>query len=268
MIAVKNKRKLIEKFAPLVESGRELRMYQKATRIGRVVSTGLPGYSAMQNMMRDIMSLLEKSKAMRDKDDYASFLFMKKPEILEIAEEAAAKYMLKVVKESAMIHKGNVEFGFEKLFGTDATVVIPEAFWNESAQEILDATHRLKSGVEKMIDATADPEKPQVVKENWRDMNGKRMRDEAWKAQSATAKRVQAYSGIKSYVWQTRKDERVVGNPVGLYPQGTADHGDHWERDGKIFRWDDPPHDGHPGVAYGCRCEAVPLISLNNPELV
>jgi hypothetical protein len=268
MIAVKSKKKLNERFAPLVESGQELRLYQKATRIGRVVSTGMPGYTAMQNMMRDIMGLLEKANQMRDKDDYATFLFQKKPEILEIVQEPAAKYMLKVVKESVMIHKGNVEFGFEKLFGTDATVVIPESFWNESAQEILEATHRLKSGVEKIIDATADPEKAEAVKAGWRDMTGKRMRDEAWKAQSATAQRVHAYSGIRSYVWQTKKDERVVGNPVGFYPHGTAEHGDHWSRDGKIFRWDAPPHDGHPGSAFGCRCEAVPMISLKNPELV
>ncbi len=268
MIAVKSKKKLIDRFAPLVESGQELRLYQKATRIGRVVSTGMPGYTAFQNMMRDIMSICEKAKQTRDKDDYASFLFAKKAEILDVVEEAAAKYMLKVVKESAMIHKGNVEFGFEKLFGTDAVVVIPDAFWNESAQEILSATHRLKAGVEKMIDATADPDKAEAVKAGWRDMTGKRLRDEAWVAQAATAKRVQAYSGVRSYVWQTRKDERVVGNPVGLYPQGTDEHGDHWSRHGKVFRWDEPPHDGAPGSAYGCRCEAVPMISLNNPELV
>jgi hypothetical protein len=268
MIAVKSKKKLTERFGRLVESGQELRLYQKATRIGRVISTGMPGYTAFQNMMRDIMSTLEQTKTVRDKDDYASFVFQIKPQVLAIAEEAAAKYMLKVVKESAMIHKGNVEFGFEKLFGTDATVVIPELFWEESAQEILAATARLKSGVEKMIDATADPDKAEAVKAGWRDMTGKRLRDEAWKAQAATAKRVQAYSGVSSYVWVTRKDERVVGNPVGLYPQGTDEHGDHWSRDGQVFRWDSPEHDGHPGEAFGCRCEAVPMISLNNPELV
>lgn len=249
-------------------SGKELRLYQQATRVNRVLATGQAGYMGMQNVIRDILGLLGKRQAVSDKDDYANFLFAKKPELMELVGEVSANYILRVVKESVMIHKGNIEFGFEKTFGDDAVVVIPEQFWNESAMEVLTATNRLKSGVEKLLDATTDPEKADAVKEGWRDMIGTRMRNEAWKAQAATAKRVQSYAGVKSYIWNTRKDERVVGNPMGLYPVGSADHGDHWSRQGQVFSWGDPPHDGHPGEAFGCRCEAVPMLSLNNPELV
>ncbi len=33
----------------------------------------------------------------------------------------------------------------------------------------------------------------------------------------------------------------------------------HADYDDRIFSWDNPPPDGHPGQAYGCRCYAEPL---------
>ena len=60
--------------------------------------------------------------------------------------------------------------------------------------------------------------------------------------------------GINNYIWETQKDERVRGNPTGLYPKAKPSH---HARQGKIFRWDQPPEGGAPGEAYGCRCYAV-----------
>lgn len=34
----------------------------------------------------------------------------------------------------------------------------------------------------------------------------------------------------------------------------------HVERQGNIYRWDQPPYDGHPGHAVNCRCTAEPVI--------
>lgn len=53
--------------------------------------------------------------------------------------------------------------------------------------------------------------------------------------------------GIETYVWRTVSDNRV--------------RPEHEERDGEIFRWDDPPEDGHPGKAINCRCYAEPDLS-------
>lgn len=50
---------------------------------------------------------------------------------------------------------------------------------------------------------------------------------------------------IEFYVWHTQHDARVRGA--------------HAERDGKIFRWDDPPEVGHPSQDFGCRCYARAL---------
>lgn len=70
-------------------------------------------------------------------------------------------------------------------------------------------------------------------------------------------------NGIDEYYWRTARDERVVGTPGGLYPKGTRGHGNHYEREGKEFSWKSPPHDGHPGQAYNCRCYAEPKLNLD-----
>lgn len=59
--------------------------------------------------------------------------------------------------------------------------------------------------------------------------------------------------GLDSYEWETRRDERVRGNPFGLYPNAKPSH---YERDRRIFSWSKPPEGGAPGEAPGCRCRA------------
>ena len=48
------------------------------------------------------------------------------------------------------------------------------------------------------------------------------------------------------YIWQTMLDSRV--RPA------------HRVREGKIFNWNNPPYDGHPGMAIRCRCKAKPVF--------
>lgn len=64
--------------------------------------------------------------------------------------------------------------------------------------------------------------------------------------------------GVREYVWRNSRDARVRGNPTGLYPSAKYNH---WTREGKRFRWDKPPADGHPGEPIGCRCRAEPVLS-------
>lgn len=53
--------------------------------------------------------------------------------------------------------------------------------------------------------------------------------------------------GIARYVWRTVHAERVRKS--------------HAEKDGKTFKWSDPPADtGHPGQDYQCRCYAEPVL--------
>lgn len=87
--------------------------------------------------------------------------------------------------------------------------------------------------------------------------------------------------GIDKYVWISREDRRVRGDPNCIYPQyrGKAAKYSHYDRHDKIFKWvstggeSDPgtdgsydkdgnnyPRDGHPGEPIMCRCEAFPYI--------
>lgn len=84
-------------------------------------------------------------------------------------------------------------------------------------------------------------------------------RDQMGTLNSRLAQAKQQEIGVRRYIWRTSQDERVVGNPSGLYPKGNERHGDHWSREGKVFEWGNPPHDGHPGEAIQCRCTAEPV---------
>lgn len=72
----------------------------------------------------------------------------------------------------------------------------------------------------------------------------------------------QQEAGITKYIWRTQKDERVVGTPGGLYPKGNRGHLNHFKREGDTFEWANPPADGHPSQAFGCRCFAEPVLDL------
>lgn len=52
--------------------------------------------------------------------------------------------------------------------------------------------------------------------------------------------------GVKSYRWRTSLDERV--------------RPEHRAREGKVYPWDQPPSDGHPGEPIRCRCYAEPVL--------
>jgi hypothetical protein len=77
-------------------------------------------------------------------------------------------------------------------------------------------------------------------------------RDQTNKMVAVLTQTRQTSIGIEEYIWRTAGDQRVVGNPSGKYPDGNAKHMDHYHRAGKIFRWDSPPPDGHPGSGIQC----------------
>lgn len=84
-------------------------------------------------------------------------------------------------------------------------------------------------------------------------------RDQAAKWNGELNRIRQTDHGIKEYVWSCRRDERVRGNPSGKYPKARPSH---WAREGKTFRWSDPPEGGPPGYAIACRCVAKAVIEF------
>jgi len=79
-------------------------------------------------------------------------------------------------------------------------------------------------------------------------------RDQIGKLDSQLTMLRQVEAGVKSYVWNTKRDKRV--------------RPDHRSRQGKVFKWSKPPFDGHPGQPVLCRCWAEPYLGdiLNMPE--
>lgn len=71
-------------------------------------------------------------------------------------------------------------------------------------------------------------------------------RTEASQLNAQITQQRQRQLGIDRYVWRTSEDSRV--------------RGEHEERNGRVFRWDDPPFDGHPGEAVNCRCTYSPHL--------
>lgn len=54
-------------------------------------------------------------------------------------------------------------------------------------------------------------------------------------------------ANVRRYKWITVGDDDV--------------REEHEARSGKIFKWSDPPSDGHPGEPHNCRCESQPMIT-------
>ncbi len=83
-------------------------------------------------------------------------------------------------------------------------------------------------------------------------------RDQTGKLNGQLTQRRQTQASVTHYFWQDSRDERVRGNPGGLYPKAIPSH---WDRNGRRFAWDEPPAGGHPGQDYNCRCTAQPDLT-------
>ena len=73
------------------------------------------------------------------------------------------------------------------------------------------------------------------------------------------------HAGLKRYKWLTSEDARVRPNLEARKTGHTANN--HRILNGRIFSWDEPPivdsatgRRCHPGMDYGCRCLAIPVI--------
>jgi SPP1 gp7 family putative phage head morphogenesis protein len=71
-------------------------------------------------------------------------------------------------------------------------------------------------------------------------------RDQSSKLAARLDQARQEAIGIEEYIWCT-----------------TIGRCNHSERNGKKFRWDSPPPDGHPGQPYLCACTAKAVVDIN-----
>lgn len=86
-------------------------------------------------------------------------------------------------------------------------------------------------------------------------------RDQTLKLAGQLTQARQTESGIRQYIWRTAGDERVRGTPGGKWPRGM-----HYELDGTLQNWSDPPETNengdrnHPGQDFQCRCTPEPVL--------
>jgi SPP1 gp7 family putative phage head morphogenesis protein len=71
-------------------------------------------------------------------------------------------------------------------------------------------------------------------------------RDQVATLNGQIAQERQKSLGVTEYRWTTSLDERV--------------RPEHAERHNRVFKWSEPPRDGHPGRPINCRCVATPII--------
>lgn len=71
-------------------------------------------------------------------------------------------------------------------------------------------------------------------------------RDQIGKLNGQLTRLRQEQIGVDSYTWRGILDAR--------------ERPEHVAREGRIFRWDEPPDDGHPGEPINCRCSAEPVL--------
>lgn len=102
-------------------------------------------------------------------------------------------------------------------------------------------------------------------------------RDQTLKLNSNLSQSRQEATGITEYIWTTSGDERVRGNPSGLYPNPSETgktRPDHFHLDGQKFSYGDPPvvdeasgRRAAPGQDYQCRCLAAPVVGFIDEAL-
>lgn len=73
-------------------------------------------------------------------------------------------------------------------------------------------------------------------------------RDQIGKLNADLTKERQKQIGVKEYRWRGVLDGR--------------ERDEHRDREGKVFAWDAPPPDGHPGQPIQCRCHAEAVLPL------
>ncbi len=63
--------------------------------------------------------------------------------------------------------------------------------------------------------------------------------------------------GVERFIWRTVGDIRVRGTPGGPFANAEPSH---YDREGEIYEYDDPPDGELPGVPILCRCYPEPVF--------
>ena len=164
----------------------------------------------------------------------------------------------------------NAVKGVDPIFSDRAIEPVIREFTAQNLQLIRDIGPELTGQVEDhLVDAVRKGQRAEDFQEIVQDRLGVAesraqliARDQIGSMTGRITEARQQELGVTEYIWRTAGDERVVGNPAGLYPEPTDEsmHGDHWARDGERYSWSHNHSDGHPGRPIQCRCTSDPVI--------
>ena len=190
------------------------------------------------------------------------------------------------VRKSNSVNKERVENVYKRAFSVDSATIID----SPNVQEEFNAAVFENVNLIKSIPARYFSDVTQAITNNFRgipqiddqslrerlldigDISESRAqliaRDQTAKLNGQFTRIRHQNAGVKKYIWRTAKDQRVVGNPSGLYPTGSRLHGNHFNREGKVFFYDRPPDDGNPGFPIQCRCFEEPILDLDDLNVI
>ncbi len=228
-------------------------------------------------LMRELAPLLEERYGSRA--DAASVVRADRVELGEVFDRVREGELTKPFLER-MFHLVDAQAAndLQRVVPVPMKDTLPRAAelqkeWIDRNTSLIRLEERARQEVARIVDA---PIREGVRVEEIRDRIQERMnvvrsraeliaRDQTLKLYGQIQEERQTQAGIEEYTWSTSLDERVRGNPSGIYPKS---HGNHWKLEGRTFRWDDPPvvdektgRKEHPGGDFQCRCAAIPVLS-------
>lgn len=194
--------------------------------------------------------------------------------LIKLTLPAASNFLRKIFLKMNKANKDRVARGLISKFGIDLSKIIKEKPVQELLQLAVDQNLSLiKTMVDRELQAVknfvyqqvrtgtfdAKALKDFVIKES-----GKTEKHAVFIAEDQTHKFNASLTEIRhtaldihTYYWRNCGDRRVRGNPAGLYPNAKYSH---WDREGKMYSYKNPPPDGNPGQPIRCRCYAEAIL--------
>ncbi|MCT8266988.1 phage minor head protein [Afifella sp. JA880] len=197
------------------------------------VERALPEFKANHYAARLQLQALKTVHSVRRENLTKSFA-----EPAAARQRFAARLNAEIHRNAAMLRAAFVRAYAETRPGarrTPGRIDLPDVSWLKD--ETLAEWDRRQKAAERRLGS--EPERRQAVLA--------RVEDTLFRRFAGRLNEVQQHGlGIDRYVWRSRDDARV--RPA------------HAENDDKVFFWEEPPEEGHPGEACNCRCWAEPVI--------
>lgn len=234
------------------------------------------------NFLKDFnSSIIEMIKNNSPFDEINNFIESNQEIIQRSYDIASYEVVGKFIEKAEVDNKKRLQKSLKESLGVDYATVLDD----EPTKNLINFTFKKNTSLIKSIPSEHFGKVQQALFESFTkkdsdivsrlveigDISEKRAifiaRDQNNKFTSDLNKFRQENVGIKEYIWRTASDSAVTGNPSNINKPSKG-HGNHYLREGKKFKYSDPPPDGHAGFAFNCRCYAEPIIDIEDLNLL